>query len=602
MLPARPRVVGRQRRWRAATRSFRVRSERAVPYLRIPSRSDRPDVYFLDGHWNTLGHDHVADFVANEIQSRESLEALALWRRRRAIGPGATATDSRFLASSDAAPDTFRVASGKLRTARFSMNTPVAGGSADYVRHRAAHGTLWTVLGFGGEQILRFAGNVILARILTREDFALNLLVSVFLQGLQMFSDVGIRPSVVRSPRGDDPVYLDTAWTLQLIRGSIIFTIAVLGASAYADFYETELLAVLVPVAAVTALIDGLEATKLATANRHLHLERVVMIRLGSAVAGLLVTVAYGVTFQSVWCFVVGALTTSFVRSFLSFTAVTGRGNRLRWESSSVSEITRFGRWIFLSTALTFIASSGDLVIFGKLLTKDELGVYAVAVRIAMMPRAGLAQLIHNVIFPLYSRTFSSDDKKQHQEMARVRRFVLLVAGWMIAGLLAVGDAFVRLVYPDIFHDAGWILQILAIGVWMGLIENLAGAWLLAIGQPRWFAIGSGVKAAALPLLIPLGFYESGLVGAIIALVAAEAVRYAVVAVPVALKGGRFWLEDIALTIRVFGTGAAGAWLGMELSRAGTHDAVVVSIVGLAVTLVWIPPLAPLLRFVARRR
>jgi hypothetical protein len=57
-------------------------------------------------------------------------------------------------------------------------------------------------------------------------------LVQVFLTGLQMFSDVGIRTSVIRSNRGADPVFLNTAWTVQIMRAVFLWLLSCGGAGA----------------------------------------------------------------------------------------------------------------------------------------------------------------------------------------------------------------------------------------------------------------------------------------------------------------------------------------------------------------------------------
>ena len=67
------------------------------------------------------------------------------------------------------------------------------------------------------------ASNLILTRLLFPEAFGLMALGSVVLVGLQMFSDAGIGPSIAQSPRGDDPEFLDTAWTAQVLRGVILW-------------------------------------------------------------------------------------------------------------------------------------------------------------------------------------------------------------------------------------------------------------------------------------------------------------------------------------------------------------------------------------------
>ena len=134
---------------------------------------------------------------------------------------------------------------------------------------RALRGSAITAAAYAGSQALRLASNLILARLLFPEAFGLMALVSVVLVGLQMFSDMGVSPAIARSARGDDPAFLDTAWTLQIGRGVVLW----LGASALAwpmaNFYDAPALHLLIPVAALSLLIAGFNPTRIETANRH---------------------------------------------------------------------------------------------------------------------------------------------------------------------------------------------------------------------------------------------------------------------------------------------------------------------------------------------
>lgn len=69
-------------------------------------------------------------------------------------------------------------------------------------------------------QFARLLSNLVLTRLLYPEAFGVMALVMVVLVGLQMFSDVGIGPAISRSARGDDPDFLNTAWTLNVFRGA----------------------------------------------------------------------------------------------------------------------------------------------------------------------------------------------------------------------------------------------------------------------------------------------------------------------------------------------------------------------------------------------
>ncbi|MFN3500356.1 MAG: oligosaccharide flippase family protein, partial [Pannonibacter indicus] len=73
-------------------------------------------------------------------------------------------------------------------------------------------GTAISLAGTGGQQLLRLASNLALTRLLFPEAFGLMALIQTFMVGLQMFSDIGIRPSIIQNKRGEEADFLNTAW------------------------------------------------------------------------------------------------------------------------------------------------------------------------------------------------------------------------------------------------------------------------------------------------------------------------------------------------------------------------------------------------------
>ena len=89
--------------------------------------------------------------------------------------------------------------------------------NAETLRDRATLASIWTVGGFGMQKVLQLGSNLILTRLLFPEAFGLMTLANVILIGIQMFSDVGIKPAIVQSEHGEKEDYLNTAWTVQII-------------------------------------------------------------------------------------------------------------------------------------------------------------------------------------------------------------------------------------------------------------------------------------------------------------------------------------------------------------------------------------------------
>src|SRR5260370_35887988 len=78
----------------------------------------------------------------------------------------------------------------------------------------AIRGSVWTMGGYATGQLVRLGGNLVLTRLLFPAIFGEMALVFIFLQGLQMFSDVGTGPAIIPSSRGEEPDFLTTACTV----------------------------------------------------------------------------------------------------------------------------------------------------------------------------------------------------------------------------------------------------------------------------------------------------------------------------------------------------------------------------------------------------
>jgi O-antigen/teichoic acid export membrane protein len=479
--------------------------------------------------------------------------------------------------------------------------TPVRAAASATLEGRAARGAALSSVGFVIGQALRLASNLALTRLLFEEAFGLMALVQVFITGVQLFSDLGLGPSLIQNRRGDEPAFFNTAFTLQATRGLGLWVVSMLGAVPFAALYGEPRLAWMVPVAGFTAVLDGLTSTKLATANRRLALGRLTLVELGGQAAALAVTLTWAALRPSVWALVAGGVVNAGVRALLSHLALPGPGNRLAWDPAAARALLRFGRWIFVSTVLTFLAGQSDRLVFGKLVPLERLGVYSVAIMLAALPAQGLGTMARKVLFPLWSRVHD-EGGDLGASYRRARWPLLVLGGWITAGLVAGGPTVVRLLYDDRYREAGWMLPVIAVGGWFGvLLENTNGMALLARGLARWTAAGSAAKLVGLYTLIPAGFLLGGLRGALVGIAAAELGRYAVSSFAARSQGLRALDQDGLLTL-LLALSSVGGWLVAAAARGhGAPVALEAAAVFVVVSLLWAPLWLPLLRARARR-
>jgi O-antigen/teichoic acid export membrane protein len=460
---------------------------------------------------------------------------------------------------------------------------PPAGGPPEPPRRSLKRALMnsaaWTVGGWAFMQVMKFASSLILTRVLFPEAFGLMALVFVFVTGLHMFSDVGIGPSVVHNKRGEDPAFYNTAWTVQILRGLVLWLISVAIAWPVASFYhdydrpDLPSLAYLLPTVGLATAISGFDSTALFVLDRRLAQGRRVLLQVTALFITLGVTILLAWAFHSVWALVVGNLLSAVVEMAGSHFLVPDIRNRLHWDRTAAVDLLHFGKWVFLGTAFTFIGGQGDRLVIGKLSGLVLLGVYQVGASLTAIPSALLGSLASQVVFPAYARVLHGG-RTVAEAYARVHPVFGGFAAYAVSGLVASGPTFIRIAYDPRYYEAGWIVQLLALGAWFSMLEVLIDAMLWGLGRANVTAFSNAAKALSLPVLMGLGYLAGGVEGLVVGFVATELVRYGVSAWYIRRQGAPVVRYDAALTLLIAVVSlvglAAGALLWPDRPRAAS--------------------------------
>ena len=435
------------------------------------------------------------------------------------------------------------------------------------VRALAVRGSAWTVGGYGAAQLLRLVCNAVLAYLLADNGpriFGLMGLVTVVMQGLEMFSDIGIGPSIVQNKRGDDRAFVNTAWTVQVVRGVVLWLVACAAAVPLGLLYYPELIELL-PIAGLTAVLAGLNSTSLFTANRNLALGRLTVLNLISQAVAAASMIALASVYPSIWALVAGGLIGSATRMVLSHTLMPAAGNRLQWDPDAGRELLTFGRWIFVSTGVTFLAMSVDRLLLGKLVEPEMFGIYVIAYSLATAPSQASAMLVNVVLFPALSMIHRTDPASLASKFHNARRLILWTGAVAVLGVVLLAEPFFRMIYGERYADAGWMARLMAVSVWFVVLQKSADRLLLAMGHSKALA-GANCTAFAVACAVAVpGYYLYGLPGFILGYGAGAAAGYAVVALSLRRHGVPILARDIGLTCGLgaltFAAFAAAQWV-----------------------------------------
>jgi O-antigen/teichoic acid export membrane protein len=417
----------------------------------------------------------------------------------------------------------------------------------------AIRGMFWTVLGYGASQILRFGSNLLLTRLLFPEFFGLMALVSIFLMGLNLFSDIGIGISIVQNKRGDEPAFLNTAWTMQVIRGFGLWLVCLAITYPVAQLYNEPLFIWLLPIVGFTTVIDGFRSCAEHTLERHLVVGRLTIIDLVAQVVHITVMLVWAIISPSVWALVGGGLVGSIFRVALSHRLIPDYKSTFAWDADAIREIFSTGRWVFLSTAIMFLAEQADRLMLGKLFPLDLLGIYSVSLMLSEVPRQIAVAIGHKVILPATSKIADLPRNELRSKILHHRKLLLLalVSGMII--LVSFGDILVRFLYDARYEPAAWMLPILALGLWPRLLCASIETSLYSIGKMQYTTFANFLRLTCTLAGIWLGFQWIGVPGAVIGVALNDLFYY--LAVQYGLRRERIGctLQDIQVTLFLVG-------------------------------------------------
>ena len=381
---------------------------------------------------------------------------------------------------------------------------------------RAMRSSAWTIFGFVTSQGIRFGSNLILTRLLFPEAFGMMALVTVAMVGLSNFSDMGTAPSIAYNPRGDDPSFLDTAWTLHVVRGVLLWLAACALAWPFARFYGEPMLVQLLPVAGLSLLIAGFLPTYIETAQRHLNLKRVVQLDFASQLGGIALMVGLAWWTGSIWSLVAGGVFATAVKLAVAHLLLPGHRNRFRWEPEARHDLVHFGKWIFLSTVCGFLVAQSDRLVLGKYLSLELLGIYNLGYFLASFPLLLAGTVAGRVLIPLYRDCPPNASAANFQKLQLMRVALSGGAITMLLLLAFVGIPLVELLYDPRFHAAGPVVVLVACAQIPQVIILTYDQAALAAGNSRRFFLFMAPRAAVMTTFLLVGVEIAGILGALV--------------------------------------------------------------------------------------
>jgi len=379
------------------------------------------------------------------------------------------------------------------------MNNP------DGLLHKAVRGGLWLFSLRLTQQILLGVRLVVLARLLSPNDFGLMGIALLTMTVVESLSQTGFDVALIqRKERTED--YLDTAWTVEILRGLGLFGILQVLASPAATFFDSPDAEMLIRVVGLSLVFRGFLNIGTVFFRKELEFGKQFAFEFSGRVADFVVAIVAGVILKNAWVLVLAYVSADFIRVAASYVIHPYRP-RLKLEIGKARELFDFGKWILGSSALVFFLNRGDKALVGRLLGTTMLGFYEMAYKISNLSATEFALVISQVTIPAYS--------KLQEKIGRLREGYLRVLqataffSIPLAGLIVVlAPELTRTLLGEKWLTAIPAMRVLALGGALRSIVATTGPVYTGIGKPRIMTKYQAIQLAILLILVyPLTHY-----------------------------------------------------------------------------------------------
>ncbi|MET3578568.1 PST family polysaccharide transporter [Mesorhizobium robiniae] len=347
---------------------------------------------------------------------------------------------------------------------------------------------------------------IVLSRLLSPQDFGVVAMCAPVLAFIALFQDFGLTQATIQKTgiRHEEVNYL---FWVNVAVSTLLACVLAVAAPLVAAFYDEPRVAGLVAALGLQIIAYGLGAQHLALLTRRMQFARLAIIDVASAIAGLVVSIAWTFIDRSYWALFAGTLTAAVLPT-LCFWANSRWRPSLPRKVDGIGELINFGAGITGFNFTNFFARNLDNVLIGKYWGEAQLGLYDRAYKLLLFPLSQITNPLSKVMVPALSRLKDEPDRYRSAYL-RVMPLILLVALPGVAFATAMSDVLIPFVLGEQWRQSSSIFLALGFAGLLQPLNNPAGWLFISQGRSgdfmRWGIIAAMTSVLAFLIGLPYG-------------------------------------------------------------------------------------------------
>lgn len=370
------------------------------------------------------------------------------------------------------------------------------------LKNRSLRGGTVTLASQALSFVIQIGSTMILARLLTPQDYGMISMVAAITGFASVFSNLGLSTATIQ--RADiNHGQVSTLFWINVGVGALISLIVAAISPAVAWFFKTPQLLWVTVVLSLNFLITGLAIQHQALLNRQMQFFAIAKVRILSMLAGIAVAVFMAMHGFRYWALVFNTLT-------ISATSVAGFWLVARWRPSlprrrsGVRPMLRFGSDVAVFNIINYFSRNLDNILIGRYFGSSILGLYGKAYQLLMLPITNLREPLNKVAMPSLSRLQDEpiQYRKYYMKFISVLAFVSMP---LVVFMFVCSDNIINLVLGPQWMGASEFFRILALAALIQPVASTRGVVLLSTGQSRKYLFWGAANAIVTIISFILG-------------------------------------------------------------------------------------------------
>jgi lipopolysaccharide exporter len=422
-----------------------------------------------------------------------------------------------------------------------------------------------TAFTFAGSAVIRLVSSLILTRVLRPEAYGtISILVSI-LYVINNLVDTNVNLFIVRDAKAEEPRFLNTAWTIRLIRSVLSCIALYICAPLIAiKIYDLPDLTLPLRVFSIWFLFDGFESMAFPLAIRRKQARLQMYAELASSVVTTTFSILYCYHYHSFWGIAFAMLLNRFIMTVVSHQFYRDLRPKICFDRAAAREILGYSKFTVPSSFLTLSLNQFDKVIFLRLFDLRLLGLYGLALNIAGSIETVISRVSSSVLYPRCAQNFRDNPETATQRYYTENTKLFASILGVPAALCGAAHLVITVLYDTRYALAGSVLQALALRASLLSFASTSEDLLISAGQFHVILYGNIVRAVWIVFGTLMGYHYFGFLGFIYGLALSGGPVLAYYLWLQNSKGMlivRYELYKVAYSIAVF----AAAYLGSTL-------------------------------------